>query len=50
MEEKIKSMIKELNTEIKVLEAEEKGISSKLSRLIAMKLELEKIIEKYGEK
>ena len=49
MEEKIKSMIEELNIEIKVLEAEEKGISSKLSRLIVMKLELEKIIEKYEE-
>ena len=49
MVEEIKSMIKELKTEIKVLEAEEKGISSKLSRLMVTKLELEKIIEKYGE-
>lgn len=49
MAEEIKSMIRELDVEIQVLSAEEKGIANKLSRLLVMKLELEKIIEKYGE-
>ncbi len=50
MREEIKSLIKSIKVEREILEAEVKAKQNTCNKLLLIELDLEKIIEKHGEK